>query len=112
MTTKSIRCTDSAYRYGGEEFAVLLPETENGQGTIVAERIRKDIKKEAFSPETGATVCITISIGIAQFIPQESPEEFVRRADSSMYEAKMKGKDQVSMSPQLTRKRKTSHVIV
>ncbi len=95
---KSVRRTDSAYRYGGEEFAIILPETNAEQGFFVAERIRTCLKNEAFSPITGNKIHISVSIGIAQFILHELLKDFIRRADKSMYKAKELGKDRIIFS--------------
>lgn len=91
----SIRRIDSAYRYGGEEFTVILPETAGTRGSHVAERIRSEFKKEVFSPAKGTTVHVSVSIGIAQYISEEALKEFIKRADINMYKAKRLGKDQV-----------------
>jgi diguanylate cyclase (GGDEF)-like protein len=91
----SIRRIDSAYRYGGEEFTVILPETDGARGLHVAERIRSEFKKEIFSPAKGTTVHVSVSIGVAQYISDEVSKEFIKRADINMYKAKRLGKDQV-----------------
>jgi len=95
---KSVRRTDSAYRYGGEEFAIILPETNAEQGFVVAERIRRCLKNEAFFPITGKKIHISVSIGIAQFTLHEPLKDFIRRADKSMYKAKELGKDRIIFS--------------
>jgi len=90
----SLRKVDSAYRYGGEEFIVILPEATGKQAEAVASRIVDNLRKESFSPLPEKTIQINLSIGIAQFIPEENMKEFIKRADLNMYEAKRKGKDQ------------------
>jgi len=92
---RCLRKTDSAYRYGGEEFTVLLPMTTRDNGAVIAERIRTEFKKENFSPVPGNAVHMTVSMGIAQYKPSEDMKTFIRRADQSMYRAKKKGKDGV-----------------
>src|SRR5918996_4371862 len=63
---KSIRGIDLACRYGGEEFVVVMPETDMAVATMVAERLRRRIASEPFSIQQGAkTIEVTISIGIA-----------------------------------------------
>ncbi|MDD5711896.1 MAG: diguanylate cyclase [Smithellaceae bacterium] len=91
----SIRASDTAYRYGGEEFVVLLPETSLDKGLIVAERIRADFKEEIFIPNAADRISATVSIGVAQYRPSEEPTSFVERADQSMYRAKQSGKNKV-----------------
>jgi len=93
-----LRKSDSAYRYGGEEFTVILPETD-GKGTLqVAERIRRRFEGEIFSPVSEQTVHMTVSIGVAQYQPEEELLAFIKRADSAMYLAKKQGKNQVLFS--------------
>ncbi len=95
LIRKSMRSSDSAYRYGGEEFMVILPETEGSKGMLVAERIRSDFKDESFHPAAEMIVHLTISIGIAQYINQEDLTDFIKRADENMYKAKEQGKDRL-----------------
>jgi diguanylate cyclase (GGDEF)-like protein/PAS domain S-box-containing protein len=92
---RCLRETDFAYRYGGEEFTVLLPMTTSTDGADIAERIRTEFKKETFSPAPGLEVQKTISIGLAQYRPQEEMKAFVHRADQIMYRAKKNGKDRI-----------------
>jgi diguanylate cyclase (GGDEF)-like protein/PAS domain S-box-containing protein len=87
-----LRETDTAYRYGGEEFTIILPMTTVEDGTIMAERIQAELREKAFSPVSGQKVYITASIGIAQYKPQEEMKAFVRRVDQLMYQAKKKRK--------------------
>jgi diguanylate cyclase (GGDEF)-like protein/PAS domain S-box-containing protein len=93
---RSLRSTDSAYRYGGEEFMILLPVTICKDGVVTAERIRTEFKKEFFSPVAGKDIHITLSIGVGQYKPQEELKAFVSRVDQLMYQAKKNGKDRIS----------------
>ena len=67
VVKRCLRQTDSAYRYGGEEFTILLPMTTSGDGVITAERIGTEFKKEVFLPTSGQDVHMTVSIGFAQY---------------------------------------------
>ncbi len=96
---KCLRETDVAYRYGGEEFTILLPMTASTDGAVTAERIRTEFKKEIFSPDTGHDVHVTVSIGLAQYKPQEEMKAFVHRVDQLMYQGKKNGKDRVCCEP-------------
>jgi len=93
-----LRITDSSYRYGGEEFTVILPETEGEVAVNVAERIRKRFEAEMFSPGPNEAVYKTVSLGASQYEPEEEMEAFIKRADKAMYVAKGRGKNQVSFS--------------
>ncbi len=91
-----LRITDSAYRYGGEEFTVILPETEGEEAIAVSERIRKRFEAEIFSPRPNERVNKTVSIGTSQYEPKEEMRAFIKRTDKAMYVAKGRGKNQVS----------------
>lgn len=88
-----IRQVDSAYRYGGEEFAVILPDTENDEALNVAERIRDGFDMRNFSPLMDERLMLTVSIGIIQYYPKEDMIAFLRRADKSLYMAKAQGRN-------------------
>ena len=95
VVKRCLRQTDSAYRYGGEEFTILLPVTTSNDAVITAERIRAEFKKEKFAPAPGKSVHVTVSIGLGQYKPQEDMKVFVHRIDQLMYQAKKKGKDRI-----------------
>jgi diguanylate cyclase (GGDEF)-like protein/PAS domain S-box-containing protein len=95
---KSIRRTDSGYRYGGEEFTVILTETPGENAGIVADRLRKRFADEIFFPVPLEPVRVTVSVGIANYRDGEEIASFVKRADQNMYEAKAKGKNCVHYS--------------
>jgi diguanylate cyclase (GGDEF)-like protein len=92
-----LRKMDSAYRYGGEEFTVILPETEGGEAATVAERIRSAVEYEKFYPDKQKEPqSITISIGVTEYYRQEEVAIFVQRADKAMYLSKQAGRNRVS----------------
>ncbi len=91
-----LRKMDTAYRYGGEEFTVILPETNREEAMFVAERIRSAVENDKFSPEPGAEIKITISVGVTQYAPDEKISKFVQRVDKAMYISKEKGRNLVS----------------
>jgi diguanylate cyclase (GGDEF)-like protein/PAS domain S-box-containing protein len=95
VVKRCLRQTDSAYRYGGEEFTILMPMTTSKNGAVTAERIRAELEEEIFSPVSGKDVYITVSIGLAQYKSQEDIKAFVNRVDQLMYQAKKNGKDRV-----------------
>jgi two-component system, cell cycle response regulator len=92
-----LRKMDSAYRYGGEEFTVILPETEGDEAATVAERIRSSVSLETFYPKgQNENFTITISIGVTEYIHDEEIAIFVQRADKAMYLSKQSGRNRVS----------------
>jgi diguanylate cyclase (GGDEF)-like protein/PAS domain S-box-containing protein len=95
VVKRCLRQTDSAYRYGGEEFTILLPMTTSADGAVTAERIRMEFKEEIFSPAPGQDVHVTVSIGLGQYKTQEDMKVFVHRVDQLMYQGKKNGKDTV-----------------
>ncbi len=95
VVKRCLRLADLAYRYGGEEFTILLPMTTVNDGAVTAERIRTEFKKERFSPIPGQDIHVMVSLGLAQHKPQEDMKAFVHRVDQLMYQAKKEGKDRV-----------------
>jgi two-component system, cell cycle response regulator len=90
-----LRKEDSAYRYGGEEFTIILPMTTQEEGVVTAQRIRSELKKENFSPIPDKRIALTVSIGLAQYKKNENIKAFVNRVDHFMYHGKKNGKDRV-----------------
>jgi diguanylate cyclase (GGDEF)-like protein len=100
----SIRESDLVGRYGGEEFAVALPEAGEEQAIRAAEKLREAIeatefRHEGIPPESEPPVRITISLGVASLstaVDQDQDEfELIRRADQALYEAKRTGRNKV-----------------
>ena len=90
-----MRAMDTAYRYGGEEFAVLLPETDLKQACVVGYRIKHFICQEVFEPEQGVHRSITISIGASELAPAEDAISFIRRTDQALYRSKENGRNRL-----------------
>jgi two-component system cell cycle response regulator len=85
-----------ACRYGGEEFVVVMPETDVGVATMVAERVRRRIASEPFAIQQGArTVELTISVGIAGVTAADDAASVIKRADQALYRAKRDGRNRV-----------------
>lgn len=99
--TDGIKGKDIASRYGGEEFVIILPETNLDHGTMVAESLRKALaNKEVINRSTGELLGrITMSVGVAQFYANESVENLIERADAALYTAKHNGRNQVAAAP-------------
>jgi diguanylate cyclase (GGDEF)-like protein/PAS domain S-box-containing protein len=92
---RCLRKTDSAYRYGGEEFIILLPMTICEDAVLTAERVKTEFRKENFSPVSDKAIHMTLSFGVGHYKPQEEMKVFVHRVDQLMYQAKKRGKDRV-----------------
>jgi two-component system cell cycle response regulator len=94
---KSIRGIDLACRFGGEEFVVIMPETDMAVATIVAERLRRRIASERFPIQQGAkSIDVTISIGIATLdVSDDNASSILKRADQALYRAKRDGRNRV-----------------
>ena len=94
---KSIRNIDLACRYGGEEFVVVMPETDMGVATTVAERLRRRIATEPFPIQQEMQLLdVTISIGIAGLHgAEDNAAAMLKRADQALYRAKRDGRNRV-----------------
>ncbi|MGB5217694.1 MAG: diguanylate cyclase [Smithella sp.] len=103
LLKRFLRETDSAYRYGGEEFTIILPMTTGDEGIIMADRIRAEFRENSFSPMTGQKVYLTVSIGLARYKPKEEMKAFVCRVDQLMYLAKRKGRDRIYCETQISK---------
>ena len=96
---KNVREIDMAFRFGGEEFTVLLPDTKHEDTIIVAERIRKAVAANVFYPFTldgqPDIVSKTVSIGVTEFHVEDNIKSFLKRVDNAMYQAKKSGRNMV-----------------
>jgi two-component system, cell cycle response regulator len=94
---KCIRNIDLACRYGGEEFVLVMPETDKAVATMVAERLRRRIASEPFGIQQGArSLEVTISIGIAAASGSaDTAAAILKRADQALYQAKRDGRNRV-----------------
>ena len=96
-----LRKMDSAYRYGGEEFTVILPETIGAEAETVAHRLRTTVEAEKFSPSQVKEASITVSVGVTEYNPKEEVATFIQRADKAMYQSKQDGRNIVtSLTPE------------
>lgn len=91
------RPEDVVSRYGGEEFVILLPNTNLEEGVQILSRIRRNLTKKFFLHEN-KRLLITFSAGVAQFRSGESQESIFKRADEALYRAKKGGKNQILTS--------------
>ena len=90
-----LRADDYAFRTGGEEFLVLLNNTGIKDAHPIAERLRREIENALILPDEQA---ITISVGGAQYLPDETWADWMKRADNNLYEAKRRGRNRVTLA--------------
>jgi diguanylate cyclase len=96
--TKNVKGRDFVARFGGEEFALILPQTSLENGLKLATQIRHqlEIQKWFVSKRNEPVGTITASFGVAQLQLGESKDVFIGRADSKLYEAKLAGRNRVA----------------
>lgn len=96
---KSIRAEDFIFRFGGEEFVVVLPTADVAASSMRAERLRMQMKELTVLHQGRSMGMLTISVGVAVF-PQHgaAPKELMAAADAALYEAKRGGRDQVAVA--------------
>jgi len=92
---ETCRTEDVACRYGGEEFAIILRDTEALQARILGERIRTAVAGDSYS-RGSINVAVTCSIGVAEWMP--GAEDVIERADSALYESKQNGRNRVTVA--------------
>jgi diguanylate cyclase (GGDEF)-like protein len=96
----TMRDSDLIGRYGGEEFLIVLPETDCAEAALVAERIRKDVEAQEWQEPR---LHVTISGGVAEYSGGNA-EQLIRRADSLMYQAKQLGRNRIVSETTLNRR--------
>ena len=93
----SVRGIDLASRYGGEEFAVAMPETDTSVARAVAERLRESISGDRFALPSGDLIVVTASIGVSSLEgPDDTAQAVVVRGDEALYRAKHSGRNKVA----------------
>lgn len=99
VISERLRAGDTVYRYGGEEFLVILPEQDEESGRMVAERLRHSVEELAIAHEsrTPPGVVVSVSVGLAALTPGEKRtfEDLLKEADEALYRAKEGGKNRV-----------------
>jgi diguanylate cyclase (GGDEF)-like protein len=94
-----LRPFDIAGRFGGEEYAVVLPEAGRKEALATAERIRRAVEETPFELPGGGSVQATVSLGIATFPEGDTVDELIHRADLALYRSKAVGRNRVSAAP-------------
>jgi len=94
----TLRPSDLVYRWGGEEFLVLLPEQDAAGGLAAAERLRRAVRALEIPHEGAAAGVLTLSIGLSAWGPGRKPsaDQLIGEADAALYDAKSQGRDRVS----------------
>jgi diguanylate cyclase (GGDEF)-like protein len=95
---ESVREFDLAVRHGGEEFAVLLPETDLDGGVKLAERLVEALRGTRFTSRSGETFSVTSSFGVSAYPGSASAEQLMLAADRALYRAKKEGKNRIERS--------------
>jgi diguanylate cyclase (GGDEF)-like protein len=103
LVVASVRSTDVVARYGGEEFGVLFVQATAQEAGIISNRIRERIENHRFTVPSGqggelTRIPVTISVGVTQFFPEDTVSSFLQRADSTLYQSKKNGRNQVRVA--------------
>lgn len=97
LIKESLRCSDAVFRYGGEEFVMLLSDTDIVGAKLLAERIKEKIA--AYTLAYGmTTIKISASLGVGTLQHNDSSDSFIKRADEAMYRAKKSGRNRVMVA--------------
>lgn len=94
---ENLRSSDLVFRFGGEEFVILLSDTDSDGAKLLAERIRASIEQHTLAYDMNV-IKITASLGVSSFQASESMNSFINRADAAMYQAKRNGRNQVVLA--------------
>ncbi|WP_421870333.1 diguanylate cyclase [Motiliproteus sp.] len=92
-----LRSVDSAYRYGGEEFVILMPQVDEEKAQIGIQRICNELNALSFETDAGETIQITASAGLACVDENDTDKSLLSKADEAMYEAKAKGRNRIQI---------------
>ncbi|WP_319518969.1 diguanylate cyclase [uncultured Martelella sp.] len=98
VISENARDGDRAYRYGGEEFVMIMPGLRAYEAAAIAERVRKAISEHTMVLPDGSESQLTVSIGVSVFNPQASQPDIVDLADKALYTAKTEGRNRVKIT--------------
>ncbi|HEX3010566.1 MAG TPA: GGDEF domain-containing protein [Syntrophomonadaceae bacterium] len=91
LAGENLRTTDTVFRWGGDEFIIILPKTDLEGARAVAEKIRNIIQKEDFGIEKK----LTVSLGVGECLAYENADQLIARIDKLLYQAKVEGRNRV-----------------
>ncbi|WP_207263502.1 GGDEF domain-containing protein [Pseudomonas sp. GW101-3H06] len=97
LIKQQLRNVDMVFRFGGEEFLIVLSNTNREAAALVGERLRLAVQTEEFVAE-GRSIELTVSLGCSTLLPGESAESLLRRADNALYVAKREGRNRLTMA--------------
>jgi diguanylate cyclase (GGDEF)-like protein len=89
-----LRHSDIVCRWGGEEFIVLLKDTDGDGGQVIAEKIRQHVERQPYA-YNGNRLQLTVSIGLTTLLPDDTLHTLLSRADHAMYRAKQSGRNRI-----------------
>jgi diguanylate cyclase (GGDEF)-like protein len=92
---ETARAQDIVGRWGGEEFVIVLPDTDAPGGAVLAEKVRAALHDRICSTESGVLLPVTLTLGVAQERPDEDTDRWIRRADDALLKGKREGKNRV-----------------
>ena len=96
---ENLRLVDAAFRYGGDEFAILLPQTSKEAAVLVARRLMAVFHTKEWLAINGVSLFLRASVGIASYPADAvSPQDIVQRADEMMYQVKQSGRDNIAVA--------------
>jgi two-component system cell cycle response regulator len=98
-----VRDVDTLARYGGDEFTILLVDTDHDEACVIAERIRRTVEEQVFEASSGGSLRVTVSLGVGSY-PQHGTDRdaLLDAADKAMYRAKSMGRNQVCSANELS----------
>jgi diguanylate cyclase len=98
LTKEYLRCDDFIFRYGGDEFIILLPEANMADSMKVAEKFRHQVElvEIKLSRNSSKTIHVTISMGVTEAAPGDTATSVLARADRALYISKQRGRNKVS----------------